>query len=79
MFNSIVMEFGVIMILVNNVGIICDNLVMCMGDDEWDVVIDINLKVVFCMLCGVMCGMMKVWFGCIINVILVVGYVGNVG
>jgi 3-oxoacyl-[acyl-carrier protein] reductase len=40
-------EFGAITVLVNNAGITRDNLSMRMGDDEWDAVIDTNLKAVF--------------------------------
>lgn len=77
--NSIATEFGAITILVNNAGITRDNLAMRMGDDEWDAVIDTNLKAVFRMSRGVMRGMMKARFGRIINVTSVVGYAGNAG
>jgi NAD(P)-dependent dehydrogenase (short-subunit alcohol dehydrogenase family) len=40
-------EFGAITVLVNNAGITRDNLAMRMGDDEWEAVIDTNLKAVF--------------------------------
>ena len=52
-------EFGAITVLVNNAGITRDNLTMRMGDDEWDAVIDTNLKAVFRLSRGVMRGMMK--------------------
>ena len=77
--NSIVADFGAITILVNNAGITRDNLAMRMGDDEWDAVIDTNLKAVFRMSRGVMRGMMKARFGRIVNVTSVVGYSGNAG
>lgn len=77
--NSIVTDFGAITILVNNAGITRDNLAMRMGDDEWDAVIDTNLKAVFRMSRGVMRGMMKARFGRIVNVTSVVGYSGNAG
>jgi 3-oxoacyl-[acyl-carrier protein] reductase len=77
--NSIATDFGVIKILVNNAGITRDNLAMRMGDDEWDAVIDTNLKAVFRMSRGVMRGMMKARFGRIVNVTSVVGYSGNAG
>ena len=72
-------EFGAITILVNNAGITLDNLAMRMGDDEWDAVIDTNLKAVFRLSRGVMRGMMKARFGRIVNISSVVGYSGNAG
>jgi len=72
-------EFGVITILVNNAGITRDNLAMRMGDDEWDAVIDTNLKAVFRLTRGVMRGMMKARFGRVVNITSVVGYSGNPG
>ncbi len=72
-------EFGVITVLVNNAGITRDNLAMRMGDDEWDTVIDTNLKAVFRLTRGVMRGMMKARFGRVVNITSVVGYSGNPG
>ena len=72
-------EFGAITVLVNNAGITRDNLSMRMSDDDWDAVIDTNLKAVFRMSRGVMRGMMKARFGRIINITSVVGYSGNAG
>ncbi|WP_265942563.1 3-oxoacyl-ACP reductase FabG [Dechloromonas sp. A34] len=72
-------EFGAITVLVNNAGITRDNLSMRMGDDEWDAVIDTNLKAVFRLSRGVMRGMMKARFGRIVNITSVVGYSGNAG
>jgi 3-oxoacyl-[acyl-carrier protein] reductase len=72
-------EYGAITILVNNAGITRDNLTMRMGDDEWDAVIDTNLKAVFRLSRGVMRGMMKARFGRIVNITSVVGYSGNAG
>lgn len=77
--DGIVKEFGVIIILVNNVGIICDNLLLCMKDEDWQVIFDINFISVFCIFKVVICGMMKVCKGCIINIVLVIGVIGNVG
>ncbi|MCK6391591.1 MAG: 3-oxoacyl-ACP reductase FabG [Azonexus sp.] len=70
---------GAITILVNNAGITRDNLAMRMGDDEWDAVIDTNLKAVFRLSRAVMRGMMKARFGRIVNISSVVGYSGNAG
>ncbi len=73
-------EFGVaVTILVNNAGITRDNLAMRMKDDEWDAVIDTNLKAVFRLSKAVMRGMMKARNGRIINVTSVVGHAGNPG
>ncbi|KXB30205.1 beta-ketoacyl-ACP reductase [Dechloromonas denitrificans] len=72
-------EYGAISILVNNAGITRDNLAMRMGDDDWDAVIDTNLKAVFRLSRGVMRGMMKARFGRIVNITSVVGYSGNAG
>ena len=72
-------EFGVITILVNNAGITRDNLAMRMGDDEWDAVIDTNLKAVFRLTRAVMRGMMKARFGRVVIITSVVGYSGNPG
>ena len=66
-------------ILVNNAGITRDNLSMRMKDDEWDAVIDTNLKAVFRLSKAVMRGMMKARQGRIINITSVVGHSGNPG
>jgi 3-oxoacyl-[acyl-carrier protein] reductase len=72
-------KFGVIGILVNNAGITRDNLAMRMKDEEWDAVIDTNLKAVFRMSRLVMRGMMKARTGRIISITSVVGSTGNAG
>jgi 3-oxoacyl-[acyl-carrier protein] reductase len=77
--SSIEKEFGAVSILVNNAGITRDNLAMRMKDDEWDAVIDTNLKAVFRLSKAVMRGMMKARTGRIINVTSVVGHAGNPG
>lgn len=70
---------GGIGILVNNAGITRDNLSLRMKDDEWDAVIDTNLKAVFRLSRAVMKGMMKARCGRIINITSVVGSSGNPG
>lgn len=77
--STIARDFGPIAVLVNNAGITRDNLAMRLGDDEWDAVIDTNLKAVFRLSRGVMRGMMKARFGRIVNITSVVGYSGNPG
>ena len=72
-------EFGAITVLVNNAGITRDNLSMRMSDDDWDAVIDTNLKAVFRLSKAVMRGMMKARQGRIVNVTSVVGHSGNPG
>lgn len=71
--------YGATRILVNNAGITRDNLSMRMKDDEWDAVLDTNLKAVFRLSKAVMRGMMKARQGRIINVTSVVGHCGNPG
>lgn len=72
-------RFGSIGILVNNAGITRDNLAMRMKDDEWDAVLDTNLRAVFRMSKLVMRGMMKARAGRIINITSVVASAGNPG
>jgi 3-oxoacyl-[acyl-carrier protein] reductase len=72
-------KFGVVSVLVNNAGITRDNLAMRMKDEEWDAVIDTNLKAVFRLSRLVMRPMMKARFGRIINITSVVASSGNPG
>lgn len=72
-------ECGGVYVLVNNAGITRDNLAMRMKDDEWDMVIETNLKSVFRLSRAVMRGMMKARAGRIINLSSVVGHAGNPG
>ena len=72
-------KFGGISVLVNNAGITRDNLALRMKDDEWDAVIETNLKAVFRLSKLVMRSMMKARFGRIINITSVVGEAGNPG
>ncbi|WP_394755024.1 3-oxoacyl-ACP reductase FabG [Rhodoferax sp.] len=77
--DAIVKEHGGLQVLVNNAGITRDNLSMRMKDEEWDAVIDTNLKAVFRMSRAVMRTMMKQRYGRIINITSVVGASGNPG
>ncbi len=72
-------KYGAVSVLVNNAGITRDNLSMRMKDEEWDAVIDTNLKAVFRMSRLVMRPMMKARTGRIINITSVVGSAGNPG
>lgn len=77
--KQVVEVMGLLDILVVNVGIIKDQLLMCMKDEDWDQVFCINLDSYFCLFCVVLCGMMKVCYGCIIGIMFVVGVMGNLG
>jgi len=77
--DAIVKEHGGLQILVNNAGITRDTLSMRMKDDDWDAVIDTNLKAVFRISRAVIRPMMKQRFGRIINITSVVGSSGNAG
>ncbi|WP_373307758.1 3-oxoacyl-ACP reductase FabG [Leeia speluncae] len=77
--SAIESEFGSIGVLVNNAGITRDNLLMRMKDDEWDDIMNTNLKPVFQLSRGVMRSMMKARWGRIINIASVVGATGNPG
>lgn len=77
--GSVEKQFGAVTVLVNNAGITKDNLSLRMKDDEWDAVIDTNLKAVFRLSKLVMRGMMKARFGRIVNITSVVGSSGNPG
>lgn len=72
-------EFGAIDILVNNAGITKDGLLMRMTEEQWDVVITINLKSAFNLTKAVQPTMLKQKKGSIINVSSVVGIGGNAG
>ncbi len=77
--GAIEKRFGAVAVLVNNAGITRDNLAMRLKDDEWDLVIETNLKAVYRLSKLVMRGMMKARFGRIINITSVVGQAGNPG
>ncbi len=77
--TQISQRFGDIAILVNNAGITRDNLLLRMKEDEWDNVMDVNLKSIYRLSKAVLRGMMKARAGRIINVGSVVGSTGNAG
>jgi len=79
MFKTALEHFGSLDILVNNAGITRDNLLMRMKEEEWDAVIDTNLKGVFNCLKAATRPMMKQRSGKIINITSVVGVLGNPG
>jgi len=77
--DRIAKEAGGLHVLVNNAGITRDNLSMRMKDEEWDAVLDTNLKAVFRMSRAVMRTMMKQRYGRILSITSVVGSSGNPG
>ncbi len=72
-------DLGPVGILVNNAGITRDNLLLRMKEEDWDAVLDVNLKGAFHTVKAVTKGMMKRRDGVIINVASVVGLMGNAG
>ena len=77
--DGIVKEFGGLHVLVNNAGITRDTLSMRMKDEDWDAVIDTNLKAVFRACRAATRPMMRQRYGRIINITSVVGGSGNAG
>ena len=77
--DAIVQQHGALHVLVNNAGITRDMLAMRLKDEDWDAVVDTNLKAVFRMSRAVMRTMMKQRYGRIINITSVVGASGNAG
>ncbi len=77
--DSIVAEHGGLQVLVNNAGITRDMLAARLKDEDWDAVLDTNLKAVFRASRAVMRTMMKQRYGRIINITSVVGASGNAG
>lgn len=78
-FKEMIDEFGKVDVLVNNAGITRDTLLMRMSEQEWDSVIQVNLKSVFNCTQAVIRSMMKERYGRIVNISSVVGQMGNPG
>ncbi len=72
-------EFGAVDILVNNAGLTRDNILFRIKDEDWDAVLDANLRGAFVAIRAASRGMMKRRWGRIINIASVVGLVGNKG
>ena len=77
--NDVATDFGQIDVLVNNAGITRDGLLMRMSENDWDLVMNVNLKSVFNLSRAVQKVMLKQRFGSIINMSSVVGISGNPG
>jgi len=77
--NKILDKFGKVDILVNNAGITKDNLLLRMGQPEWDAVLNVNLKGAFNCLKAVSKPMIKQRYGKIINMASIIGIIGNPG
>jgi 3-oxoacyl-[acyl-carrier protein] reductase len=72
-------RYGAITVLVNNAGVTRDNLVLRMKDEEWEDVMDTDLKSIFRLSKQVLKGMMKARWGRIVSITSVVGAIGNAG
>jgi len=79
MVDKAVLELGRLDILVNNAGITRDNLIMRMKEEEWDLVLDVNLKGAFNCTKAALKYMSKAKSGRIINIASIVGAMGNAG
>ena len=77
--KQIVADFSTVDILVNNAGVTRDTLALRMSDEDWDLVLDTNLKGAFNMLKAVQRQILKSKCGRIINISSVVGLIGNAG
>jgi 3-oxoacyl-[acyl-carrier protein] reductase len=77
--NQIIADFGSFDIVVNNAGITRDNLLLRMTEDQWDIIMKVNLKSVFNVSKAVQKQLIKQRSGSIINISSVVGIEGNAG
>lgn len=77
--KQVLTDFGQVDILINNAGITKDNLMLRMGEEQWDQVIEVNLKSVFNLTKHLLKPMLKNRGGSIINMSSVVGVFGNAG
>ena len=77
--NKILDKFGKVDILVNNAGITKDNLLLRMSQQDWDAVINVNLKGTFNCIKALSRPMIKQRYGKIINIASIIGIIGNAG
>ena len=78
-FNKIIEDYGVINILINNAGLTKDNLILRINEQDWDMVLDVNLKGCFNTVKAVTKSMIRNKSGRIINISSVIGQIGNSG
>ena len=78
-FKRVTSQYGCVDILVNNAGLTRDNLFIRMSDEDWQLVLDVNLSAGFKLAKAAVRGMMKRRFGRIIGIASVVGVTGNAG
>jgi 3-oxoacyl-[acyl-carrier protein] reductase len=79
LFKEILSKYGKVNVLVNNAGITRDGLLMRMSEEDWDRVIQVNLKSAFNCTRAVLRPMVKQRGGCIVNISSVAGQIGNAG
>jgi 3-oxoacyl-[acyl-carrier protein] reductase len=77
--NQLIVDFGKIDVLVNNAGITKDNLLVRMTEEDWDLVVDVNLKSIYNTCRVLIRPMIKARSGKIINISSVIGLTGNAG
>lgn len=77
--TEIEQRFGDVAILINNAGVTQDNLLLRMNEQDWDTVLDVQLKAVYRLSKRVLKGMVKARFGRIVNISSVVAHIGNSG
>ena len=77
--KNVLADFGQVDVLVNNAGITRDNLMLRMSEEQWDQVINTNLKSIFNLTKHIMKPMLKARSGSIINISSIVGVTGNAG
>ena len=77
--NTTIATYGRVDILVNNAGVTRDQLVLRMSDDDWDKVLNVNLKSVFLCTRAVLRHMIRQRWGRIISIASIVGLIGNAG
>ncbi|HDN86527.1 MAG: 3-oxoacyl-[acyl-carrier-protein] reductase [Candidatus Omnitrophota bacterium] len=77
--NKVIDKAGKVDILVNNAGITRDNLILRLSEEDWDKVLEVNLKGAFNCTKAVLRYMVKQRYGKIINISSIIGLIGNVG
>ena len=79
LFAQTVKRLGPVAVLVNNAGIVRDTLLLRMGEDDWDAVVDTDLRSVYLCTRAALRGMIRAHWGRIVNISSVVGLQGNAG